>query len=188
MNKVITIIAITLFALLNSELVSGQSAGIATAPTKYVKKGFLHFDFNGLNLGDKVTEKQIIEMFGEPAKIERYSDEGLDRKFHNWVMLSYPDLWIEIDDVLGLCDFISTDPRYAVCTKDISGGVKIGDSVEKLKAMDVYYWEELSISDEYTKKTGGRWYKFERRNYRTDMGGTSVLVNNGIIVGFTGGL
>lgn len=186
MKKVITIIAITLFALLNPGLVSGQSAGVATAPTKYVKKGFLHFDFNGLSLGDKVTEKQIIEMFGKPLSVYKSYEESLDGIFTNYEHMVYEKLIIDIDDVYGLCLFTSTDPKYAACTKDISGGVKIGDSVEKLKAMDVYYWEELKISDEYTKKTGGRWFKFEKRNYRTDEGVAAVLVKDGIIVGFEG--
>lgn len=165
-------------------LLSFAFAASAQQKSTVVNKGYITYDFNGVKPGKKLSKAEYVKIFGEPLKYSTYqtSDSVNGGPVYTVEAYEYKDCIIITDTEHGLGAFISLNPEFVAFTTDIPGGIKIGDSVEKLKEIAVHRWQKTSTRDEYTDKTGGDWYRFSLSE-NSDQGG-SVLVKDGKIIGF----
>lgn len=165
-------------------LLSFAFAASAQQKSTVINKGYITYDFNGVKPGEKLSKAEYVKIFGEPLKYSTYqtSDSVNGGPVYTVEIYEYKDCIFTTDKITGLGAFISLNPEFVAFTTDIPGGIKIGDSVEKLKEIAVHRWRKTSTRDEYTDKTGGDWYHFSLSE-NSDQGG-SVLVKDGKIIGF----
>ena len=78
------------------------------------------YDVEGFCTGQRMNYKQFVAKFGKPDRIlgdgESYYVEGNYFHFEQSIFLQ----------------FIIKTPRFAVLTKDIKGGIRVGDKLSKL--------------------------------------------------------
>ena len=78
------------------------------------------YDVEGFCIGQRMNYKQFVAKFGKPDRIlgdgESYYVEGNYFHFEQSIFLQ----------------FIIKTPRFAVLTKDIKGGIRVGDKLSKL--------------------------------------------------------
>ncbi|MBQ0054115.1 MAG: hypothetical protein KBS89_06655 [Bacteroidales bacterium] len=79
-------------------------------------------DVNGLKVGEKYTKNQIIAALGKPDNINGNTYEYGSSYFN----FDYVD-----NTFTGFC--IVNDKRFLTMTEEISGGLRIGDNVSKVK-------------------------------------------------------
>ena len=89
---------------------------------------FYHLDVNGISVGDTLSQKQFISLFGEPDQIFDHDDWGLGIELG----FKYDRNGFEtLDGVFNA--FYIYDPCYKVLTRYFDGGVKVGDHISIFK-------------------------------------------------------
>ena len=82
-------------------------------------------DLNGFTIEKKLTEKQIIAMFGNPDKKDIDGLTGI-------VSYTYGDSWFSLYD--GCLESIHiVNRRFVLFRKTIPGGIRIGDNVAEVQ-------------------------------------------------------
>ncbi len=105
-------------------------------------------DLEGVDFGDALTKEQVIAKFGQPNEYISYDPEIGDL-YETYV---YDDYLLEFHDSC-LFQFYISSKNFAVFTKDIDGGIRVGDSLEKVLNSDLkpHYsaWYDEDIYHQY---------------------------------------
>ena len=123
-------------------------------------------DLEGVDFGDALTKEQVIAKFGQPNEYTKviYS-EGEDEVYETYI---YENNRLEFRDSHFFQFYISSK-NFAVFTKDIDGGIRVGDSLEKVLNSDL----KPHYSAWYDEDTYHQYYYDLRIYYR---------IKDGIIV------
>ena len=79
-------------------------------------------DVEGFCIGQRMNYKQFVTKFGKP---DRYEANGGDESYY------IGEDYFHFEQSIFL-QFIIKTPRFAVLTKDIKGGIRVGDKLSKL--------------------------------------------------------
>jgi len=97
-------------------------------------------DLNGHLFSGVQTKDSILLYFGKPDKYWSMMTEfGLDEEF------SYGKSIIRLGENGNAFDFVLNDKRYAVYTYAVKGGIKVGDSVSKIRQLGFGELEYIDI-------------------------------------------
>ena len=80
------------------------------------------YDVEGFCTGQRMNYKQFVAKFGKP---DRYEANGGDESYY------IGEDYFHFEQSIFL-QFIIKTPRFAVLTKDIKGGIRVGDKLSKL--------------------------------------------------------
>jgi hypothetical protein len=85
----------------------------------------VHWDVNGIYVDQKYTYNQIVAYLGKPKSVEEEKDV-------DWLLLKYDDgsEFAFLDDYCG--GFAIKSNKFRVFTKQIEGGIKVGDPISKI--------------------------------------------------------
>ena len=120
-------------------------------------------DLEGID-STKLTKEQVIAKFGQPNEYISYDPEIGDL-YETYV---YDDYLLEFHDSC-LFQFYISSKNFAVFTKDVDGGIRVGDSLEKVLNSDL----KPHYSAWYDDNTYYQYFFDLRINYR---------IKDGIIV------
>lgn len=103
------------------------SAVLSAQDTKdYVPVGF---DVCGIELGQKLPHSEFVAKFGTPDKYRSYETEfGLDEEY------DYGHDNFHCEEGGHISRYSLFDSRFAVLTKYLEGGIRVGDNLEKMSA------------------------------------------------------
>ncbi len=91
-------------------------------------------DVNGIDIYTKMAKPDVIAIMGEPTKYKYYDsqDNGVDEWYY------YNEDLLEFNEGILIGFSIKTD-RFPVMTKDVDGGIRVGDNISKLEQLKPYY-------------------------------------------------
>ena len=92
---------------------------------------FYHLDVNGVSIGDTLSQKEFISLFGEPDQIFN-QDESHDGGLGIEVGFKYGRNGFETLDG-EFWEFHIYDPCYKVMTRYFDGGFSVGDHISIFK-------------------------------------------------------
>lgn len=131
---------------------------------------------------DKIGRAAIVDMVGQPDGKEYWGGvmEGYDA-------IQYPDTYICLDEnTFELVGFNTTSPAFCMLSDYISGGFKVGDSLNRLKSFDFVHSKygknrsgnALELIDSNSKRDYYEAYGLERISFM-------FLVKDGKIIGIS---
>ena len=123
------------------------------------------YDVEGFCIGQRMNYKQFVAKFGKP---DRYEANGGDESYY------IGEDYFHFEQGIFL-QFIIETPRFAVLTKDIKGGIRVGDKLSKLDSFK--YGKPVEVKYGIAPPKGCTKYAlFEGTDYPV-----FLLVKNGII-------
>lgn len=91
--------------------------------------GPIGFDVCGIEMGQKLPHSEFVAKFGTPDKYRSYETEfGLDEDYH------YGQNWFHCSEGGHITNYALFDRRFAVLTKELKDGIRVGDNLEKMSS------------------------------------------------------
>ena len=81
------------------------------------------YDVEGFCIGQRMNYKQFVAKFGKP---DRYENDGSDESYY------IGEDYFHFEENGIFMEFILRTKRFAALTKDIKGGIRVGDKLSKL--------------------------------------------------------
>lgn len=129
MSKIhLTLILCLLFPLSLKSQVHPDSLVYKHVTWEMLEGRFYHLDVNGVSIGDTLSQKEFIALFGEPDQIFDKGEGGAGYEMG----FKYARNGFETTDGVFNAFFIY-DPCYKVMTRYFDGGVKVGDHISIFK-------------------------------------------------------
>ena len=129
MSKIhLTLILCLLFPLPLKSQVHPDSLVYKNVTWEMLEGRFYHLDVNGVTVGDTLSQKEFIALFGEPDQIFDKGDGGAGYEMG----FKYARNGFETTDGVFNAFFIY-DPCYKVMTGYFDGGAKVGDHISIFK-------------------------------------------------------
>ncbi len=138
------LLLIAILLTITSSLVLGQDMDIEKDS---LNGYYVHFDINGLTLGEDYTEKEIRAALIPPTSIEyvrsEYSEPQTTTYYFQWGSEPYEEDRVAYCDYTGLGMFYITSKRFKI----FEGQITVGDHLDKItKARKGELIEEVSDS------------------------------------------